>query len=162
MQLSSGKKLSSLGDDARSVTKRKKSSAAGIYSPLQTDKKKGEKFPRSRSQHSRRSMSKHSDQSGSSRSGTGSVARSGASSVMSQCLSTISKKTKKHIKQINAGLERLHTFGMSTVHKGILEQQEQSNNKKPLQNDNKQKGAETADKDGVEGDQDGANQKKTI
>lgn len=121
--MNSANKLVMGSEDARSVMRRKKNSTSGIYSPLQTDKKKAEKYPRSRSQHSRRSLSKHSDNSGSSNSrGPSSVARSQASSVLSQCLSSISKKQKKNIKQINAGLERLHTFGMSTVHKGILEE----------------------------------------
>lgn len=81
MQLSSASKLTG-ADDTR-IMKRKKNSATGIYSPLQSDKKKADKYPRSRSQHSRRSMSKHSDNSGSSKSRTGSVARSQASSVVS-------------------------------------------------------------------------------
>jgi hypothetical protein len=123
---SSAQKLAtSINYDQSSLRKQKKNSTSGIYTPLQTDKQKGEKFPRSRSQHSRRSYSKHSDNSASSRSRQSSVARSrSTSSVLSACLSNISRKSKKNIKQINAGLERLHTFGMSNIHKGILEIQE--------------------------------------
>ena len=124
---SSAQKLTRGLNYDQSSLRGKKNSTSGIYTPLQTDNKKSEKkYPRSRSQHSRRSFSKHSDNSASSRSRQSSVARSrSTSSVLSACLSNISRKSKKNIKQINAGLERLHTFGMSNVHKGILEIQEQ-------------------------------------
>lgn len=42
--------------------------------------------------------------------------RSGAHS---RCLSSMSQTSKKTVKSINASLERVHTFGMSSVHKSL-------------------------------------------
>ena len=36
----------------------------------------------------------------------------------SRCLSRMSKTSQKSVKQINASLERIHTFGMSSIHRG--------------------------------------------
>ena len=43
---------------------------------------------------------------------------SGSHKASSRCLSNMSKTSQKSSKQMNASLERIHTFGMSYIHKG--------------------------------------------
>jgi len=59
-----------------------------------------------------RSQSQQSGASLSKKSGNRSV-----NSKLSRCLSQLSQTSKKSVKSINASLERVHTFGMSSIHK---------------------------------------------
>ena len=66
--------------------------------------------------------------------------KSGASnqSRMSRSLSQVSKTSKKSVKLLNASLERIHTFGMASIHKSIYDlekidsQYDQNLNKKKI------------------------------
>jgi hypothetical protein len=40
---------------------------------------------------------------------------------MSRTLSQVSRTSKKSVKLLNASLERIHTFGMASIHKSIYD-----------------------------------------
>lgn len=96
-----------------------------MYSPKNRKEDDGA-YPRCQSANTRRSGSKASVKSVSNRSVGIRSYHSNISAALSNCLSNKSRKQKKPIKVINASLERLHTFGMSSVHKSILDLQNQN------------------------------------
>ena len=103
----------------------RKNSEQGMYSPKNKKEEDGV-YPRCQSANNRRSSSKTSVKSAGNRSVGIRSYHSNISAALSNCLSNKSRKQKKSVKVINASLERLHTFGMSNVHKSILDLQNQS------------------------------------